>query len=160
MALTTVSHSINSSDNSPISYSVLPVLFLPFWSFQLCISLWSLPHPWYNPLWLTGLKATTNQLNLTHSCNFIVPRGKIPLAAVWIRRDIDSSSLHAGWHRGLQWGPIMLDLCLWGAADVEIKFPSIENLEPRNTFSFKPSVCQNRGFYASPAARNRRLLVS
>ena len=40
MALSTVFHSINSPDNSPLSHSVLPVLFLPYWSFQLYISLW------------------------------------------------------------------------------------------------------------------------
>ena len=39
MALSTVSHSINSSDNFPFSHSVLPVLSLPYWSFQLYISL-------------------------------------------------------------------------------------------------------------------------
>ena len=33
MALSTVFHSINSPDNSPLSHSVLPVLFLPYWSF-------------------------------------------------------------------------------------------------------------------------------
>ena len=37
MALSTVFHSINSPDNSPLSHSVLPVLFLPYWSFQLYI---------------------------------------------------------------------------------------------------------------------------
>ena len=39
IALSTVFHSINSPDNSPLSHSVLPVLFLPYWSFQLHISL-------------------------------------------------------------------------------------------------------------------------
>ena len=39
MALSSVFHSINSPDNSPLSHSVLPVLFLPYWSFQLYISL-------------------------------------------------------------------------------------------------------------------------
>ena len=34
MFLSTVFHFINSSDNSPLSRSVLPVLFLPYWSFQ------------------------------------------------------------------------------------------------------------------------------
>ena len=34
MTLSTVFHSINSPDNSPLSHSVLPVLFLPCWSFQ------------------------------------------------------------------------------------------------------------------------------
>ena len=30
-------------NNSPLSHSVLPVLFLPYWSFQLYISLWKSP---------------------------------------------------------------------------------------------------------------------
>ena len=39
MALSTVFHFINSPDNSLFSHSVLPVLSLPYWSFQLHISL-------------------------------------------------------------------------------------------------------------------------
>ena len=39
MALSTVFHSINSPDNSLLSHSVLPVLSLPYWSFQLYIYL-------------------------------------------------------------------------------------------------------------------------
>ena len=39
MAPSTVFHSINSPDNSPPSHSVLPVLFLPYESFQPYISL-------------------------------------------------------------------------------------------------------------------------
>ena len=39
IALSTVLHSLNSPDNSPLSHSVLPVLFLPYWSFQLYTSL-------------------------------------------------------------------------------------------------------------------------
>ena len=39
MALSTLFHSINSSDNSLLSDSVLLVLFLPYCSFQLHISL-------------------------------------------------------------------------------------------------------------------------
>ena len=39
MALSTVFHSINSPDNSPFSHSVLVILALPYWSFQLYISL-------------------------------------------------------------------------------------------------------------------------
>ena len=35
MALSTVFHSINSPDNSPLSHSVLLVLFLLYWSFEL-----------------------------------------------------------------------------------------------------------------------------
>ena len=33
-ALSTVFHSINSPNNSPLSHSVLPVLFLPYWFFS------------------------------------------------------------------------------------------------------------------------------
>ena len=63
MALSPVFHSINSPDNSPLSLSILPVLFLPYCSFQLNISLCeSLLQPCYNPLWLTGLKTPTNEL--------------------------------------------------------------------------------------------------
>ena len=39
MAFSTVFHSINSPDSSPFSHSVLLVLCLPYWSFQLNISL-------------------------------------------------------------------------------------------------------------------------
>ena len=38
-APSTVFHFIYSPDNSPLSHSVLPVFFLPYWSFQLHISL-------------------------------------------------------------------------------------------------------------------------
>ena len=43
VALSTVFHSINSPDNAPLSQSVLPVLILPYWSFQLQIFLWKSP---------------------------------------------------------------------------------------------------------------------
>ena len=39
VALSTVFQSINSPNNSPLSHSVLPVLCLPYWSFQQNISL-------------------------------------------------------------------------------------------------------------------------
>ena len=39
IALSTVFHSINSPDNSPFSHSVLPVISLPYFSFQLNVSL-------------------------------------------------------------------------------------------------------------------------
>ena len=39
IALLAVFHSIHSSDNSPLSHSVVLVLYLPSWSFQLYISL-------------------------------------------------------------------------------------------------------------------------
>ena len=38
MALSTVFHSINSPDNSPLSHLVLPVLFPPYWFFQVYMS--------------------------------------------------------------------------------------------------------------------------
>ena len=41
-ALSIIFYSINSPNKSPFSHSVLLVLFLPYWSFQLCISLPSL----------------------------------------------------------------------------------------------------------------------
>ena len=43
MALSIVFHSIHSPDNSPLSHSVLPILFLPYWSFQVYTSLWKSP---------------------------------------------------------------------------------------------------------------------
>ena len=39
MALSPAFHSINFPYNSPFSYSVLPVLSLPYWCFQLYVSL-------------------------------------------------------------------------------------------------------------------------
>ena len=39
MTLSVVFLSINSPDNSPLSQSVLPVLFVPYWPFQLYTSL-------------------------------------------------------------------------------------------------------------------------
>ena len=39
IALSTVFYSVNSPDNCPLSHSVLLVLFLPYLSFQLYISL-------------------------------------------------------------------------------------------------------------------------
>ena len=39
IALSTVFHSNNPPNNSLLSHSVLAVLFLPYWSFQLYISL-------------------------------------------------------------------------------------------------------------------------
>ena len=40
VTLSTVFYPINSPDNSPFSHSVLPVLPLAYWFFQLYISLW------------------------------------------------------------------------------------------------------------------------
>ena len=67
--LSIVFHSINSPDNSLLSHSVLPVVILGYWSFQLYTASLceSLHQPWYNQLWLTGLKAPTNELYIqTH----------------------------------------------------------------------------------------------
>ena len=52
MALSTVFHSINSPNNSLLSHSVLPVLFLPYWSFQLYLFMKIFPSPdcgWLGP---------------------------------------------------------------------------------------------------------------
>ena len=43
MALLTVFHSLTSPDNSTLSRAFLPVLFLPYWSFPLYVSLWKSP---------------------------------------------------------------------------------------------------------------------
>ena len=62
MALSNVFHSVNSPNNSSFSHAVLPVLSLPYWSFQLYRYLFmqSLLQPWYNPQWLTRLKTPIN----------------------------------------------------------------------------------------------------
>ena len=62
MALSTVFHSINSPDNSPLPYSVLLVLLGLIGPFNYVSLYESLLQPWYNSLWLAGLKAPTNQL--------------------------------------------------------------------------------------------------
>ena len=38
MALSTVFHSINSPGNTPLSHSLVPVLIVPYWSFDIYIS--------------------------------------------------------------------------------------------------------------------------
>ena len=43
MTLSTVFHFINFPDNYPLSHSVFVVLILPYWSFELYISLWKFP---------------------------------------------------------------------------------------------------------------------
>ena len=43
IALSTVFHSINSPDNCLLPQRVLLALFLPYWSFELHISLWESP---------------------------------------------------------------------------------------------------------------------
>ena len=43
MTLSTVFRSINPPYNSPFSHTVLPVLSVPHWSFQLHVSLWKSP---------------------------------------------------------------------------------------------------------------------
>ena len=66
MAFSTVFCSINSLNNSPFSHSYLSGLV----SALLVLSTIYLyrevfPQRWFNPLWLTGLKAPTNQLWIT-----------------------------------------------------------------------------------------------
>ena len=62
MALSTVFHSINSPDNSPLSHSVLLILLCLMVLFNYVSLYESLPQPSFNPLWLTRLKAPTNLL--------------------------------------------------------------------------------------------------
>ena len=56
IALSTVFLYMTSPDNSPLSHSVLPVLYLPHRPFQRYISNGSI----LQPSWLTGLRAPTN----------------------------------------------------------------------------------------------------
>ena len=75
MALSTVFHSINSPNNSLLSLSVLLVLFLSLWSFQLHIYTYlhgSLPHPWLIRCCWLGLKhQPANQLtNCCYYCSY------------------------------------------------------------------------------------------
>ena len=75
--------------------TTLRFLTLFFWSFFFFSALLvlstvylykSLPQPWYNPLWLTGLKAPTNQLNYSLKGS--------PGSSPW--------SCH-GWHNSTSW---------------------------------------------------------
>ena len=73
MALSTVFHSINSTENSPLSHSGLLVLLLPYWSFQpyhllMKVSL----SPDIILLWLPGLKASTNNNNNNNRKGIII----------------------------------------------------------------------------------------
>ena len=58
-SLSTVFLSMNYPSNSPLSRSVLQVLFLPYWPFQLSICLWksSLMGPSGGELWTQKLKS-------------------------------------------------------------------------------------------------------
>ena len=42
----------------------------------------------------------------------------------------------------------------WGAADAEIKVPSVENPELANVLPLKPGVDENIAMHALPTARN------
>ena len=65
-ALSTVFHSIKSSDNFPFSYPVLPVFFLPYWSFQLCVSLRKCPSALVEPLVVDWARDTNKQTHHLH----------------------------------------------------------------------------------------------
>ena len=54
----------NSPGNSPLSHSVLLILLCLIGPFNYISLYESLPQPWVNPLWLTGLKAPTNKLSV------------------------------------------------------------------------------------------------
>ena len=80
MALSTVFHSVNSPHNSPLSHPVLLVLFSLIDSFNYISLYESLPQPWYNPLWLSGLKAPTNYLT-NYRCVFVYVIGSFYASA-------------------------------------------------------------------------------
>ena len=112
IALSTVSHSINSPDNSPLFFTLF--FHSSFWligPFNYITVYESLLQPWYNPLWLTGLKAPTNKLanyqswlvygsynyvqyfsNRKHKAQLHCPvRGAKCLEMYWAYQDISSS---------------------------------------------------------------------
>ena len=60
IALSTVFHSINSPDNSPLSHSIFLVLFCLIGPFNYVSLDDSLPQPCCNHLWFTGLKTPTS----------------------------------------------------------------------------------------------------
>ena len=64
MAHSTVFHSINSPNNSLFSHSVLAVLSLPYWSFQLYISLWKSPSALIQSLEVDWAQNTNELTNL------------------------------------------------------------------------------------------------
>jgi len=47
----------------------------------------------------------------------------------------------------------------WGAADTEIKVPSVENPELANVLLLKPGVDENIAMHALPTARNFFLFI-
>ena len=69
MALSNVFYSINSPDNYPLSHSVLMVLFLPYWSFKLYISLRKSPSALRYSLlvdWAQNTSQLTNHSTTVH----------------------------------------------------------------------------------------------
>ena len=65
LVLSTIFHSIKSPDNCRLSHSVLPVLFLPYWSFQLYISSLVSLSPDRNVCGWLGLKRQLTNKSLT-----------------------------------------------------------------------------------------------
>ena len=152
MALSPVFHSINSPDNSPFSHAVLLVLFLPYWSFQLYISLWKSPSA-PSPSGLTftwwgccGLCFWHQPTELAHSfsfCSCVYICLNDPFNCISFHKfsrqlpafSLCSSSLISAF---LVLSAVYLFMKVsfspditpqWGAADAEIKVPSGENTE-------------------------------
>ena len=68
VALSTVFHSKKSPDNSSLSHSVLPVLFLSYWSFTLYLFFWKFP--FYSVLVTTSVfMALSTVFHSVHSPN-------------------------------------------------------------------------------------------
>ena len=77
MAMSTVFHSMNSPENSLLSHSVLPVLFMPYsshWSFQLYTSLWNWKSHFSPDKILCGWLGLKHQLSIC---------GKSPVWGCW-----------------------------------------------------------------------------
>ena len=73
MALSTVFYSIYSPDYSPISHSVLQVLILPYWSFQLYVALLKSSSALIQSIavnWAQNTSQQTNK-NSTHVHHFV-----------------------------------------------------------------------------------------
>ena len=95
MALSTVFHSINSPQNFPLSHSLLQIFFCLIGPFNYISLYESLPQPWYNPLWLSGLKApTTNSLTLIWYHEMVHVKALHTTTCVWQSQNDTRSTKH------------------------------------------------------------------
>ena len=89
MALSTVFHSINSPDSSSLSHSSPSLSFCLSGPFDYISLYETLLQPWYDPLWLTGLRAPNYLTNCTNplfwAVSVIIATGSTKLAFVEIK---------------------------------------------------------------------------